>query len=42
MAHMRIVDTVGLKRKKLGYEAELDQIEKDIKKLNKGYILVEG
>ena len=42
MTHMRIVDTVGLKKKKLAYEAELEQIEKDIKKLNKGYIFVEN
>lgn len=42
MTHIRVIDTQGLKRRKLNYEHELKQIEDDIKKLNKGYIFVEN
>lgn len=38
---MRLIDTVGLKRRKEGYEQQLKEIEEDIKKLNKAYIFVE-
>ena len=38
---MRLVDTTGLKRRKEGYEAELAEIEADIKKLNKLYVFVD-
>ena len=41
IAHIRIIDTFGLKSKKLGYEKQLAQIEKDIKKLNKAYVFVD-
>lgn len=42
MTHIRVIDTQGLKRRKINYERELKQIEDDIKKLNKGYIFVEN
>jgi len=35
------LDTIGLKRKKEECEKELAQIEKDLAKLNKGYIFVD-
>lgn len=40
LTHVRLVDTVGLKRKKEGYERQLKEIEDDIKKLNKAYVFV--
>ena len=39
--HIKLVDTTGSKRRKEDYEAQLRQIEDDIKKLNKAYIFVE-
>jgi hypothetical protein len=42
MTHIRIIDTEGLKRRKLGYEKQLKQIEDDIKKLNREFIFVEN
>lgn len=41
LTHVRLVDTVGLKTRKEGYEKDLAQIESDIKKLNKNYVFVE-
>lgn len=41
LTHVRIVDTIGLKHRKEGYEKELAQIEADIKKLNKNYVFIE-
>ena len=41
ITHVRIVDTLGLRTKKLHLEAELAQIEADIRKLNKQYIFIE-
>lgn len=41
ITHIRLVDTTGLKRRKEGYEAELAEIEADIKKLNKLYVFVD-
>lgn len=41
LTHVRIVDTIGLKTKKLGLEKELAEIEASIKKLNKLYIFVD-
>lgn len=40
LTHIKIVDTIGLKSRKEGYEKELAQIESDIKKLNKNYVFV--
>lgn len=40
MTHLRLIDTTGLKRRKEDYEAQLKQIEDDIKVLNKAYIFV--
>lgn len=41
ITHIVKLDTVGLKRKKENCEKELAQIEKDLEKLNKTYILVD-
>jgi hypothetical protein len=41
LTHVRVVDTLGLKNRKEGFERELAQIESDIKKLNKNYVFVE-
>jgi predicted GTPase len=41
ITHIRMIDTVGLKRKKESCEEELKQLEKDIEKLNKAYIFVD-
>jgi len=35
------MDSVGLRRKKERCEKELIQLEKDLEKLNKGYIFVD-
>jgi hypothetical protein len=40
--HITKLDTVGKTRRKEGYEAELAQIEKEIEKLNRKNILVNG
>jgi hypothetical protein len=39
---MSVVDTTGLKRKKMTCEKELGQLEKDIAKLNRGTIFVDA
>ena len=41
MTHVRLIDTTGLKRRKQDYERQLEEIEQDIKKLNKAYIFLE-
>ncbi|CAD8062942.1 unnamed protein product [Paramecium sonneborni] len=41
ITHIRMIDTVGLKRKKEQCEKELAQLEKDIEKLNKNYVFVD-
>ena len=41
LTYIKVVDTLGLKNRKEGYERELAKIEADIKKLNKAYIFVE-
>ena len=41
ITHISKIDTVGLKRKKEDCEKELAQIEKDLAKLNKGFIFVD-
>ena len=41
LTHVRLVDTTGLKRRKEGYEAQMAEIEADIKKLNKLYVFVD-
>lgn len=41
LTHVKLVDTVGLKTRKEGYEKQLADIEADIKKLNKAYVFVE-
>jgi hypothetical protein len=35
------MDTIGLRKKKEGCEAELAQLEKDIERLSKNYIFVD-
>ena len=39
--HVKLVDTTGSKRRKEDYEKQLEDIEKDIKKLNKLYVFVD-
>jgi hypothetical protein len=41
ITHIRLFDTTGLMRKKAGLEKQLEEIEADIKRLNKAYIFVE-
>jgi len=41
ITHVQKMDTIGLKKKKEGCEAELAQLEKDIEKLSKNYIFVD-
>ena len=38
---MQKYDTIGLKRRKETYEAQLSELEKDMEKLNKKYVFVE-
>lgn len=40
ITHLRLIDTIGLKRRKQDYEQQLAEIEQDIKKLNKAYVFV--
>ena len=39
--YIRLVDTLGLKTKKEGLEAQLQDLERDIKKLNKTYVFLQ-
>ena len=41
MTHVRLIDTIGLRRRKQDHERQLAEIEGDIRKLNKAYIFVE-
>jgi len=41
ITHISKIDTVGLKRRKENCEKELAQLEKDLEKLNKGFIFVD-
>ncbi|CAD8057494.1 unnamed protein product [Paramecium primaurelia] len=41
ITHIRMIDTVGLKRKKEQCEKELALLEKDIEKLNKNYVFID-
>lgn len=41
ITHIQKIDTIGKKHKKERCEAELAQLEKDIKKLAKNYIFVD-
>ena len=40
-SHHRVLDTLGKKNRKEGLAAQLDQVERDIKKLSKNYIFVD-
>ena len=39
--YIRLVDTLGLKTRKEGLEAQLADLERDIKKLNKTYVFLQ-
>jgi ribosome recycling factor len=41
ITHVQKMDTIGLRKKKEGCEAELAQLEKDIDRLSKNYIFVD-
>ena len=41
LTHNRVVDTIGMKRRKETCEKQLAEIERDIKKLNKTYVFVD-
>ena len=40
LTHIKVLDTIGLKRKKEGFEMHLSAIEKDLQKLNRAYLFV--
>ncbi|CAD8167468.1 unnamed protein product [Paramecium pentaurelia] len=39
-SHLKTFDIVSLKRRQIQYERELDQLEKDMEKINKNYVYV--
>jgi len=41
-SHHRNLDTLGKKNRKEGIAAQLDQVERDIKKLSKNYIFIDA